>query len=74
MANLDRVIWEGWTPRDFIEELEPQLDIIMSAWNKPIKTREEMRAWVASNQPYYKKPVPEVVSHFCRKYGIRKAA
>lgn len=74
MAGLsDRHIWEGWTVRDFIEALQPQLDMIMGgrSWRKPLRTRSELEAWCADNQPYYKEPVPEVVSYFADRYGIR---
>lgn len=64
MANLNREIWEGWTPQAFIDELEPQFDLVMSAWNPPLKTRDDVKRWTADNQPYYKKVVPEVVSYF----------
>lgn len=62
--NLDREIWEGWTPRDFIKELEPLFVSEMSRGNPSIKTVADVRRWTADNQPYYKKQVPEVVSYF----------
>ena len=27
--NLTRMIWEGWTAQNFVDELQPQLDMIM---------------------------------------------
>lgn len=27
--NLDRHIYEGWTARDFIDDLEPMVEMIM---------------------------------------------
>lgn len=27
--NLDRHVWEGWTPQNFIDELEPSIKMIM---------------------------------------------
>lgn len=73
MANLDRNIWEGWTPRDFIRELEPQLDYIMGVNSQYIeepryKTKDEIKKWCIDNQPYYKKYIPEVVTYFWAKY------
>ena len=67
--NLDRHVWEGWTVQDFIDELEPSFDMIMSgnSWQKPFKTKEEIKRWAADNQPYYKKSIPEVVSYFTNK-------
>lgn len=51
--NFDKHIYEGWTVRDFIEELEPQLDTIQNGYScyRPMKTREEIRKWTAENQP-----------------------
>jgi len=71
--DFNRHVWEGWTVQDFIEALQPQLDMIMNgqSWRKPIRSREELVKWCADNQPYYKQPVPEVVEHFCGRYGIR---
>lgn len=73
MANLDRNIYEGWTPRDFIRELEPQLDLLMGVNSKYIEKphfmkKEEIKKWCMDNQPYYKKYIPEVVTYFWNKY------
>lgn len=70
--NYDKEIWEGWKVIDFINELKPQLDAIMSnnSWKKPITTRKELAKWCADNQPYYKKVIPEVVEYFCVIYNI----
>jgi len=37
--NFEKHIWEGWTVKDFIEDLEPTLDRIMqdNSWIKPKK-------------------------------------
>jgi len=42
VMNYDREIWEGWTVRDFIEELEPQVNMIMSgnSWVEPFKNKK----------------------------------
>lgn len=71
--NFDKEIWEGWTVRDFIEELEPQLDLIQSgrSFIEPVKTKEELKKWCKDNQPYYKKYVPDVVAYFAQKYNIK---
>ena len=71
---MDKEIWEGWTVGDFIESLQPQLDMIMNgqSWKKPLRTRAELEKWCADNQPYYKKPIPEVVDYFAHHYGIRE--
>lgn len=69
----NRHIWEGWTVRDFVESLRPQADMIMSgqSWKKPFRSLSELERWCADNQPYYKKPIPEVVRYFAERYGIR---
>ena len=66
-------IWEGWTVQNFIDALVPQADMIMAgqSWRKPFQSRAELEAWCADNQPYYKNPIPEVVSFFAERYGIR---
>lgn len=71
--NFDKHIWEGWTVGDFIEELEPLADMIMhgESWKKPFQTKSEVKEWCMDNQPYYKKHIPEVVTYFCSKYGIK---
>lgn len=70
--DLDRHVWEGWTPRAFIEELIPEMDMIMNgeSFRKPFQTKVDIAKYTAENQPYYKKQVPEVVSFFCSRYGI----
>lgn len=71
--NLDRHIGEGWTVKHFIESLSLQVEMIQSgrSWQKPIKTKLEMKAWCVDNQPYYKKHIPEVVDYFCEKYDLK---
>ncbi len=71
--NFDKHIYEGWTVGDFIEELQPNLDMIQTgnSWLKPMTTKTELRKWIGENQPYYKKPVPEVVNYFCSRYAIK---
>ena len=71
---MDRHIWEGWTVRDFIEALQPQLVMIMGgkSWKKPLSTKAELTKWCADNQPYYKKAIPEVVQFFADRYEIKE--
>lgn len=71
-VNLDKHIWEGWTVRSFINELEPMLNMIMSnnSFIKPFKDKKELAEWCADNQPYYKKVIPDVVNYFVNKYNI----
>ena len=63
-------IWEGWTVQDFINDLEPQFNQIQfeGSWNRePFTDREELKKWCMSEQPYYKKYIPEVVDYFWGK-------
>ena len=57
----NRHIWEGWTPQDFINELEIGFEY------QEFKSKDELKKWCKSNQPYYKKHVPEVYAHFLKK-------
>jgi len=72
-SNLNKHIWEGWTVQDFINELEPTLEMVQSggSWKEPIKTKAELNAWCGDMQPYVKKPIKEVVEYFAKKYSIR---
>ena len=71
--NLEKHIWEGWRVIDFIEDLEPSLQMIMSgnSWQKPIDKKSDLKKWCMDNQPYYKKFIPEVVEYFSKKYSIK---
>ncbi len=70
--NKDRHIWEGWTVQAFIDELEPTFNMIMdnNSWQKPFKSKEEVKAWCKSEQPYYKKHIPEVAKYFIQKAKV----
>ena len=72
--NKDKHIWEGWTVGDFIDELEPTFDTIQRSGGfnsyKPFKTKEKLKEWVKSEQPYYKKHIPEVYNYFLKKSGL----
>lgn len=71
--NYDKEIWEGWTVKDFIDDLEPSFRQIMSgnSWQNPFKTKAQVREWCMSNQSYYKKEIPEVVSYFANLYNLK---
>ena len=73
MSNLQRVIWEGWTVQNFIDELEPQIDMIMrgESWQAPFETEAELAKYTKENQPYYKKTIPAVNGYFAKKYGLK---
>lgn len=72
--NLNRVIWEGWTPQDFIDDLQPIFDMIMSnnSHQKPFDSNEELKKWCREHQPFYKKHVPEVYNHFKNQMSLIK--
>ena len=65
-VDLNKHIWEGWTVGSFVNELEPSFNMIMGggSWQKPFKTKDEIKAWCMDNQPYYKKHIPDVVNYF----------
>ena len=70
--NTNKVIWEGWTVQDFIDELEPSVEMIMKgeSLEKPFKDKSELKIWLKENQPYYKKNIPEVLTYFSNKYNL----
>lgn len=65
-------IWEGWTVQDFINELEPQFNMIMKgqSYIKPFKTKKEIEDWCKDNQPYYKKKIKELNNYFSNKANL----
>lgn len=67
--NTNKVIWEGWTVQDFIDNLEPTFNMIMSknSWQRPFENTEQLKKWCRENQPYYKKHIPEVFNYFKQK-------
>ena len=71
--NYNKEIFEGWTVQDFIDELEPEIDAIMTnkSWVKSFKNKAQLKCYCMDNQPYYKKYIPEVVEHFANKYNIK---
>lgn len=70
---MNRIVWEGWTVQNFIDELSDQVEMIMmgESWGEPFKTKKELAAWTKENQPYYKKSIPEVNAYFARKYNLK---
>jgi len=62
--NTSRHIWEGWTVQDFIDELEVTFPF------QNFKTKDDVKKWCKSEQPYYKKHIPEVAKHFIAKAGL----
>lgn len=67
---MSRHIWEGWTVQDFIDDLEPEFNRILDnahAFQSFNMTDAELKEWCKSNQPYYKKHIPEVYGYFKNK-------
>jgi hypothetical protein len=60
----NRHIWEGWTVQDFINELE------ITFRYQQFKTKDDVKKWCKSEQPYYKKHIPEVANHFIKKANL----
>jgi len=73
MGNLQRNVWEGWTPQDFINALSDEIRMIMigESWKKPFKTKYEMIDYIKEHQPYYKKSIPEVNDYFINLYKLK---
>lgn len=73
MSAFNKVVWEDWTVGDFINELEPQIDMIMrgESWHKSFESKAELANFTKDNQPYYKKTIPQVNTYFAKKYGLR---
>lgn len=72
MENLNRDVWDGWTPQKFIDALDLEIHTIMSgmSWIEPFTTKDEMAIYIRQHQPYYKKPIPEVNNYFAKLYGL----
>lgn len=70
--DLKKHIWEGWTVKDFIDELDVIVDLSVKTKNRfsSITTREQLKKFCMDNQPYYKKYIPEVVDYFADIYNL----
>lgn len=74
--DFNKHIWEGRTVGNFINELEPTFRLIMldRSHIKPFRTKEQIKKWCCDFQPYYKKPIKEVIDYFCdiakNDYGL----
>ena len=67
--NRDKHICEGWTVGDFIDDVEVTFNY-RSKYSNFWKSKEDLKKWVASEQPYYKKHIPEVYNYFLKKSGL----
>ena len=70
LINTSKHIYEGWTVGDFIEYIEPVFNIKMKTIRHPFMSELALKKWVASEQPYYKKHVPEVYEYFKNKINF----
>lgn len=72
-GDMNRNVYEGWTPQNFIDELEPSFKRIMqgNSIKKPFNSKEDVKEWLRDNQPYYKKNIPEVINYFIKKFKIK---
>ena len=62
--NKDKHVWEGWTVGNFIDELEITFKF------QSFKSKNDLKDWCKSEQPYYKKHIPEVYNHFLQKANL----
>lgn len=71
--DYNKHIWEGWLVQDFINELDELVTIALAEKShfKTIQTKKNLKEFCMSNQPYYKKHIPEVVEHFAQKYNLK---
>jgi hypothetical protein len=71
--NRNKHIWEGWTVGDFIDELEPNFNMIQNggSWKRPFTDKMGLKDWCIDNQPYYKKHIPDVFNYFKKKAGLK---
>ena len=67
--NRDKHIWEGWTVGDFIDDIEVTFNYRLK-YSNFWKSKEDLKKWVSSEQPYYKKHIPEVYNYFLKKSGL----
>lgn len=67
--NRDKHIWEGWTVGDFIDDIEVTFNYRLK-YSNFWKSKEDLKKWIISEQPYYKKHIPEVYNYFLKKSGL----
>lgn len=71
-VNYSKHIWEGWTVRDFINDIEYSVDITINDYKSRgiVITKDIISRITSDQQPYYKKIIPDVVNYFCNKYNV----
>ena len=72
MRNPNREVWEGWTVKNFIDDIRDELDMIMLGQSivEPCKTRSELFDVIKDIQPCYKESIPEVNEYFAKRYNL----
>ena len=60
--NREKHIWEGWTVGDFIDDLE------LTYKYQTFHSKDDIKKWRKSDQPYYKRHIPEVANYFINKW------
>lgn len=73
LKNPNKAYWEGNTVQWFFDEVEWLLRAVMegNSWRKPLQSKKELKEWLGDNQPYYKKPIPELVDYFSKLYNLK---
>lgn len=71
-VNYSKYIWEGWTVRDFINDIEYSVDITINDYKSRgiVITKDIISRITSDQQPYYKRVIPDVVNYFCNKYNV----
>lgn len=64
--DLNRNIYEGWTPQDYINQIRPAFDQRLRG--RGFEDKAELVRFVCDEQPYYKKQIPEVISYFWNRF------
>ena len=72
MRNLQTVIYEGWTIKNFIDELEFIFNMIQNgqSYIKKFENKKQIIDWCKSEQPHHKKRIKEVENYFITKAGF----
>ena len=60
--NRNKHIWEGWTVGCFIDNLD------LTYKYQTFNSKDDIKKWCKSEQPYYKKHIPEVTNYFINKW------
>ena len=77
-VDMDKPLWEGWTPMDYVKDNEMIMDMIMSGRSNTYrndripKNKAELKKAIMDNcTPNVPKLQRAVVDFFAKKYGLR---